>query len=44
MADRADSLKSELTTVEKQPVGDEKTTEVGRKKGCVAGLCGAYAS
>ncbi|KAL1732291.1 P-loop containing nucleoside triphosphate hydrolase protein [Schizophyllum commune] len=33
MADRADSLKSELTTVETQPVGDEKTTEVGRKKG-----------
>ncbi|KAL1739679.1 putative YOR1-ABC transporter, partial [Schizophyllum fasciatum] len=31
MPDRADSLKSDLTTVEKQPLGGEQTTEVHRR-------------
>ena len=44
MADRADSVKSELTTVEKQPdAAAMKTAEVGRKR-CVGILSDAYES
>ena len=44
MADRADSVKSELTTVEKQPdAAAVKTAEVGRKR-CVGMPSNAYAS
>ena len=43
MADRADSVKSELTTVEKQPdVAGMKTAE-GCREGCVGMLHAAYA-
>ena len=44
MADRADSVKSELTTMEKQPdVAGVKTAEMG-KEGCVGMLDNTYSS